>query len=91
MELLRKMLNENNIEYEDNSEYGLFPITRTQFDYRGYRWSVIHGYGTYGGYSSFDKDKGLLELMSNAVNDGEPIGYLTAKEVFNYVKGGGTE
>lgn len=28
---------------------------------------------------------GLLELMSAAVNDGEPIGYLTAAQVMDYV------
>ena len=88
MELLRKMLDDNNIEYDDNSQHGLFWITRTQFNYRGYYWSVIHGFCTYGGYSTFEKDKGLLELMSDAVNNGEPIGFLTAKEVFSYVKGG---
>ena len=88
MELFRKMLDDNGIEYDDNSEHGLFPITRTQFDYRGYWWSVIHGYGTFGGYSSFRRrDDGLLELMSDAVNGGEPVGYLTAKEAFDYVRG----
>lgn len=88
MRLFQKMLDKNNIEWEDNSEYGSFPITRTQFNYRGYRWSVIHGFGTYGGYSHFDQDKGLLELMSEAIDDGYPIGYLTAKEAFELVKGG---
>lgn len=31
--------------------------------------------------------KGLLELMSDAVDNGEPIGFLTAQEVMEYVKG----
>lgn len=50
-------------------------------------WSVIHGYGTYGGFSSIDADRGLLEVMSDAINNGEPIGWLTAERVMQYVKG----
>ena len=87
MELFRKMLDDNGIEWHDASELDVYPITRTHFNYRGYDWSVIHGYGSYGGYSFFEKDKGLLELMSDAVNGGEPEGHLTAKEAYNYVIG----
>ena len=87
MELFRKMLEDNGIEWHDASDMNAYPITRTHFNYRGHDWSVIHGFCSYGGYSSFEKDKGLLELMSNAVNDGDPVGYLTAKEAFDYVRG----
>lgn len=87
MELFRKMLDDNGIEWHDASDMGKYPITRTHFNYRGNDWSVIHGYCSYGGYSHFEKDSGLLELMSGAVNDGDPIGYLTAKEAFDYVRG----
>ena len=87
MELFRKMLDDNGIEWHDASEMDAYPITRTHFNYRGYDWSVIHGYGSWGGYSRLKRDDGLLELMSGAVNDGEPVGYLTAKEAFDYVIG----
>lgn len=88
MELFRKMLDDNGIEWHDASVMDAYPITRTHFNYRGHFWSVIHGYGTFGGYSYFRRrDDGLLELMSDAVNGGEPIGYLTAKEAFDYVRG----
>lgn len=91
MELLRKILDDNDIEWHDASDMDAHPITRTHFNYRGHDWSVIHGYGTFGGYSRFGHDDGLLELMSDAVNEGEPIGYLTALEALNYIKGGDNE
>lgn len=91
MELFRKMLDDNGIEWHDASDMGVCPITRTRFGYRGCDWSVIHGYGTWGGYSRFRRDDGLLELMSGAVNDGDPVGYLTAKEAFDYVIGNNKE
>ena len=78
---LRKMLNDEGIEWSDVSCLYFLTINRTHFEHRKYHWSVINGYGTYGG------DEGLLELMSNAVNGGEPIGYLTAEECMAYVRG----
>lgn len=87
MELFRKMLDDNDIEWHDASDMDAYPTTRTHFNYRGHDWSVIHGYCSFGGYSLFEKDNGLLELMSGAVNDGDPVGYLTAKEAFDYVRG----
>jgi len=88
MKLLREMLDKEGIEWEDASEYGRLPIERTHFMHRGYKWSVIHGYGTYGGFNRLStKDPGLLEMMSNAVKKGCPEGWLTAKEVMAYVKG----
>ena len=88
MKLLREMLDAEHIEWHDASSETLgLVIHRTHFDHRGYWWFVIHGFGTYGGPSRLYDDKGLLELMSDAVNKGEPIGFLTAKEVMEYVKG----
>lgn len=85
---LRKLLTLYGIEWHDSSDtpdYHLH-VDRTHFDYKGYKWSVINGYGTYGGFGIFsDKNMGLLELMSAAVNDGEPIGYLTASQVITFV------
>lgn len=81
MTKLRKMLNDEEIEWRDASSFDFLFINRTHFEHRKYFWSAINGYGTYGG------DKGLLELMSNGVNGGEPIGYLTAEECMAYVRG----
>jgi hypothetical protein len=88
MKLLREMLDAENIEWHDASSpsYEL-PMERTHFEHRGYQWSVIHGYGSYGGPSCIEEDQGLLEIMSNAVNKGNPIGWLTAKEAMQYVRG----
>lgn len=88
MTKLRKLLTEQGIEWHDaKATLDLdIQIDRTHFDYRDYFWSVINGFGTYGGYSfRSEKNKGLLELMSNAVNGGEPVGYLTAAQVMDYV------
>ena len=88
MKLFREMLDAENIEWHDvSSQYKELPMDRTHFKHRGYQWSVIHGYGSYGGPSFLYDDKGLLELMSNAVNGGDPIGFLTAEEVMQYVRG----
>lgn len=89
MTKLRKLLTEQGIEWHDSSTPPEYPIQidRTHFDYEGYSWSVINGFGTYGGIGIFrnKKNMGLLELMSNAINDGEPIGYLTAENVMELV------
>ena len=84
---LRKMLDAEGIDWHDASELGMCPIWRTHFEHRGYWWSVIHGYGTYGEFSSIDADYGLLEVMSEAINKGEPIGWLTAERVMQHVRG----
>lgn len=83
---LRQMLDEEGIEWKDCSDPAekLYHIDRTHFWNRKFHWSVIHGYGTYGAYP---EDQGLLELMSDAVNEGNPIGYLTAEQCMKYVKG----
>ena len=86
----RKLLDEKRIEWEDLStqQWEICPIDRTHFNHRGYKWSVINGYGTYGGVNVITrKNEGLLELMSEAVNGGEPLGFLTAKEAMCMVLG----
>ena len=93
----RKLLNDNKIAWKDNSSIldppGTFfcstDIFRTHFEWRGYKWSVINGYGSYGGWDDFhQKNQGLLELMSNAVNGGEPVGFLTADDCITLVLAG---
>ena len=87
MEKLREALTANDIIWTDASDGGLLPITRTHFEYKDYEWSVIHGFGTYGGWNRLEPDAGLLEIMSNAVDDGNPMGWLTAEEVMDLVLG----
>lgn len=78
---LRQMLDDMGIEWEDVSEHHgiLIDITiyRTHFEHKGRHISVIIGHGTYGG------NKGLLEMWDG---NGEPEGYLTAKEVIERIK-----
>lgn len=88
----RKLLDENGIEWHDASDLAdelpdeLFRIERTHFEYNRFHYSVIHGYGSYGGYSIWDgRDEGLLELMSNAINEGSPVGWLTADEAMQII------
>lgn len=83
---LRKLLDANGIEWHDVSTApyelaGFVGINRTHFEHRGYHWSVVHGSGSYG------EKEGLLEVMSVAVNGGEPEGWLTAEQVMDLVKG----
>lgn len=87
MTKLRKLLTEQGIEWHDASatlELDI-QIDRTHFDYRDYFWSVINGFGTYGGYDHYQTNKGLLELVSNAVNGGEPVGFLTAEQAIKLI------
>ena len=84
---LRKLLTALGIEWRDQSEDFYLPLDRTKFMINGFEWSVIHGYGSYGGYDFYSNiDRGLLELMTSCVNNGDPIGYLTADDVLDYVK-----
>lgn len=75
MQLMQKGIDQN---YADTTMW------RTHFEYDGYKYSVIHGYGSYGGKDPFTgHDSGLLECMTEKVNGGEPLGCLTAAEVLN--------
>lgn len=87
---LRDMLDKMNIDWEDDSD----PITpntiecrvyRTQFYYNGDDFSVIYGFGTYGGWNRFaeKEDPKLLELM---INDEEPTGWHTADDIIKITK-----
>ena len=90
MQKLRDYLDIKEITWKDVSDdfgNGLW-ICRTHFDFKDYRWSVINGSGTYGGfYINEKKNPGLLELMVSCVNGGEPIGSLKAEDVIAYMKG----
>ena len=83
----RNLLDQNDIKWIDKSDEGF--IDRTHFHYRNYFFSVVNGFGTYGGINCLTgKNMGMLELMSNCINGGEPIGSLTADEAIEIVLGG---
>lgn len=89
---LRTKLSERGISWDDKSSvYTASPIDvtiyRTHFTVEGYFFSVIYGYGTYGGVDVFGNDKGLLECMTEKVNGGEPLGSLTADDVMRIIDG----
>ena len=84
---LRKYLDEEGIEWLDASSHDRLWICRTHFEINGFRWSVVNGYGTYGGSEVLNENnQGLLELMCNYVNGGEPVGWLKAYDVIDYIK-----
>ena len=94
MKKLRKWLDDNNIEWKDYSDYNFMDqdvlfivgeVNRTRFTIKNNTWSVIHGFGTYGGYTNYCKDEGLLELM---IGEDEPIGHLTAEQIIEKIKRG---
>ena len=90
MKKLRELLNNASIKWHDESEKSrnVFFMDRTHFWYRNYKWSVINGYGSYGGYDPFSNtNHGHLELMSNAINGGEPVEIETAEEAFKIIIG----
>lgn len=84
MQLLRDKLDEMGVKYMPyNDRFGNLTITRTWFfDNAGVKWSVIHGFGTMGGYDGIRADGGLLEIWNYR---DDPIGYLTAKEALNII------
>lgn len=85
MQLLRDKLDEIGVKYMPyNDHFGNLTITGTWFfDNAGVRWSVIHGFGTMGGYDGIRADEGLLEIWNG--KSSEPIGYLTAEQVITLV------
>lgn len=58
MTKLRNLLTEQGIEWHDASTPPDYPLQmdRTHFDYKGYAWSAINGFGSYGGIGIF-RDK----------------------------------
>lgn len=83
MKKLRTYLTEHEIEWYDDSSYSpLFWMVRTKFTHNGKEYSVINGYGSYGGFVN-GKNEGLLEMM---IDNCEPVGHLTAKEVIKCIE-----
>ncbi len=91
MQKLRDWLDENGINWEDNSEdfsrympsdlvseYKMWTV-RTQFKIKNDFISVINGYSTYGGYGIIsEENQGLLEVMGlwNGIR-----GWMTCEEI----------
>lgn len=81
MQKFRAMLDRRGIEWEDRSENGFCPIVRTHFWYKDNLWSVIHGYGSFGGYDSLTgQDSQLLEVYDFGMSKDGSWGLLTAEE-----------
>lgn len=81
MEKLRKLLDSMGIKWRDMSS--IYPqdkqysIYRTKFTVNGVKYSVVYGFGTYGG------EYGMLEMM---VGDAEPKGWLTAEDIIGVIQ-----
>lgn len=83
----RKLLDDNGISYVDDSdpENDYHRIDRTKFFYGNVMWSVINGFGTYGGHGIMGEvNEGLLEIY----NGHDVLGFLDAEMAFNYITGG---
>jgi len=71
---LKDMLKIANIPFKEKDLDGTIQLISTS-EYS--EWDVVCHYGSYGG------ECGLLELW---FHDGEPTGWLTAKQAFNLIK-----
>lgn len=84
---LRRLLEFYGIEWIDDSyAYDGWWICRTKFQIGEHLWSVIHGWCTMGGIGWDGKDGGLLELMTDDCDHGDPIGHLTAGDVVRRIE-----
>ena len=57
---------------------------RTHFEHKGKKYSVIFGYGSFGGINAIEpsQNNSLLEMM---IDDDEPVGWLTADDVLKII------
>lgn len=78
---LRQALDERGVKWYDGTDYGTISICRTHTRVNGKMWSIVHGYGTYGGFNVHTlTDAGLLEAWDMETYS-SPVGFLTAAEV----------
>lgn len=83
MKKFRELLDQNKIEWIDDSEAMDTELYICRTHPKNHeRWSVVNGFGTYGGYSMWEKNEGLLEAMI----DGKVLGHLKAEEAYILVK-----
>lgn len=83
MKKFRELLDQNQIEWVDDSK----ELDTERYICRTHpknhkRWSVVNGFGTYGGYDFDKKNEGLLEVML----DGDIIEYCKAEESYKLVE-----
>lgn len=88
MKKFRFLLDQKKIQWIDASDpedsgSRFLNVDRTWLWYKGKRWSVVHGFGTYGGRSRTYKDEGLLEVMGPF--DEDPVGWLTAEQAIKHI------
>lgn len=85
MKIYRQMLDDRKIKWVDKSDRYM---CRTHFHMEnGDLISVINGQGSYGGATLFNGyNAGLLELMAEMINEGDPVGELTATEVIELIE-----
>ena len=77
MNTLRRWLDSQDIKWVDRSDQ---IMKRTHFWIGDNEWSVIFGEYSYGGA------QGLLECWTKNVNNGEPLGYLSAADVIKLIE-----
>ncbi len=102
MKKLRSILDDKKILWEDASEewetccspepearieLRKYYIHRTWLQIDGKPISVINGFGTTGGWSDFTPlNEGCLELRTDGINDGDPVGWLSADDVIELLE-----
>ena len=82
MQKLRQMFDAKKIKWIDKSEEmpsSSFTMwnCRTHFEYNGHYYSVINGFGTYGGWFG----------LNEGVNESENMGLLELAEGYDVIKG----
>ena len=89
MQKLRAGLNKRKIAWLDTSYHGerdvqtFYWICGTRFTICGNEWSVVHGYGSYGGFNKHFCDHKLLECQAWEMT--EPDGFLTAERILKKI------
>lgn len=83
MKKFRELLDQNGIEWIDASE----ALDTERYICRTHpknheRWSVVNGFGTYGGYVFDEKNEGRLEVMI----DGRVSGHCKAEVAYKLVE-----
>lgn len=67
-----------------DSQYADTSMYRTAFTYNGINFSVINGYGSYGGYDpETGVNEGMLEMLNS--KDGDVTGWLTAEDIIEFM------
>lgn len=79
MHKFRKRLSEKEVGWWDESENG---IDCTKLVHNGVLWSVVNGFGTYGGCRRDKPNEGLLEIFDGTDDE---MGWLTADDAIQII------